>query len=212
MLFKTFEKYLKVRKGAIHIGANVGEERDWYASQGITPVLWFEPNAEIFPKLVDNIKGYAGHEAFNVGVHDTLKLAKLHISNNNAQSSSILDLGTHKFHHPHVKFVRDQVVPLTRMDNFIREHNININDYNFLNIDVQGTELNVLKSFSLLLPMFDYLYIEVNLEELYVGCATLDDIDNYVARFGFERKAICMTKHRWGDAFYRSTKNNGHEA
>jgi FkbM family methyltransferase len=202
MLFKTFEKYLVNRRGAIHVGANVGEERDWYKEQGFNQVLWFEPNTQIFRILQENIKGYENNLAFNIGIHDTLKNAKLHISNNAGQSSSILELGTHKEHHPTVHYVKDEDIRLMRMDNFLFLTGRDNNDFNFLNVDVQGVELNVIKSFGSMIGALDYLYVEVNEEELYKGCALITEIDYYVAQYGFERKATHMTKNKWGDAFY----------
>ena len=91
---------MKECRGAIHIGANVGEERDWYKEMGFKRVIWFEPNIDLFPTLLNNIKNYPGHEAHNLGVHDNWKIAKLHIANNGGQSSSLFPLGTHKMHHP----------------------------------------------------------------------------------------------------------------
>lgn len=206
MLFKTFEKYLSTRRGAIHIGANVGEERDWYKDQGFNQVLWFEPNLIVFRQLLENIKDYENNIAFNIGIHDILKTATLHVSNNEGQSSSILELGTHREHHPAVHYVRDEEIRLMRMDNFLFLTGRDIKDFNFLNIDVQGVELNVLKSFGNMIGLLDYLYIEVNEEELYKGCALITEIDYYVAGYGFSRKATHMTVNKWGDAFYMRDK------
>jgi FkbM family methyltransferase len=202
MLFKTFEQYLINRRGAIHIGANVGEERDWYKEQGFNQVLWFEPNTQVFRQLSRNLIGYENNLAFNIGIHDELKNAKLHISNNAGQSSSILELGTHAQHHPAVHYIKDEEIRLMRMDNFLFLTGRDIKDFNFLNVDVQGVELNVIKSFSSMLGSLDYLYVEVNEEELYKGCALITEIDYYVAQFGFERKATHITPYKWGDAFY----------
>jgi FkbM family methyltransferase len=202
MLSTKFEKYLEVKKGAIHIGANEGQERDWYRNQAFNKVLWFEPNTVIYEKLVKNIKNYPGQIAFNLGIHDSLKETKLHISSNNGESSSILDLGLHKQYHPNVHYVKDEMIVLTRMDLFFKDYE-NIDDYNFLNIDVQGVELNVIKSFGSLLNKIDYIYVEVNEAELYIDCSLLPDIDKYLANFGFIRLATYMTKSKWGDAFYK---------
>lgn len=202
MLFNTFEKYLKERRGAIHVGANTGAERDWYVRQGFSPVLWFEPNIDVFEKLGKNIRFTEGHTAFNVGIHDTLKTAKLHIASNNGQSSSILEFGTHSTYRPDIKYIGDQNIQMMRMDNFLFLTGRDVRDYNFLNIDVQGVELNVIKSFGNLLGALDYIYTEVNEEQVYKGCALMKDIDKYVAGFGFRRVDTYITKHKWGDAFY----------
>jgi FkbM family methyltransferase len=205
MLFRRFEKHLKECKGAIHIGAHIGQERDWYKMKGFKKVIWIEPNVELFPQLVHNIENYSGHTAYNIGIHDKLRIAKLNIASNKGQSSSILPLGTHTIHHPKVQYIGEQLIPLVRMDDFIRDNNIDLSEYNFLNVDVQGVELNVLKSFGLLLTKFDYLYLEVNLEEVYKGCATIGEVDCYVGALGFERMATYMTEFKWGDAFYVHT-------
>jgi FkbM family methyltransferase len=202
MLFKTFEKYLTNRRGAIHVGAHEGGERSWYFSQGFTPVLWFEPNVDVFQCLVENLRTYEDQVAFNIGIHDELKNATLHIASNRGQSSSILDFGTHKDYRPDIRYISDQEIRMMRMDNFLFLTGRSIRDYNFLNIDVQGVELNVIKSFGNLLKGLDYIYTEVNEEELYKGCALVSEIDSYVANFGFKRVSTYMTKNKWGDAFY----------
>ena len=48
----------------------------------------------------------------------------------------------------------------------------------------------------------DYIYTEVNEEELYEGCALIDEIDEFLTLFNFERVKTHMTKEKWGDAFY----------
>lgn len=205
LLIGKLEKYLddRPRKGVIHIGGHDGEERVWYKAQGFTPVIWFEPNVNLFPRLTANIKEYPGNVAYNLGVHDTLKEAFLHISSNDGQSSSLLPLGTHKIHAPHVRYVQEQKIKLTRMDDFIKEKNINIKDYNFLNLDIQGVELNAIKSFGKLIEAFDYVYVEVNEAELYVGCSLLPDVDAYLGSFGFIRLITEITKAEWGDTLYK---------
>jgi FkbM family methyltransferase len=202
MLFTNFEKFLKNKRGAIHVGANDGAERVWYQKQKISPVLWFEPNTEVFLRLQENIKRIENYQAYNIGIHDTLKTAILHIASNKGQSSSLLPFGTHSNYRPDITFVRDETIQLVRMDDFIKEKQIDITKYNFLNLDVQGVELNVLKSFGDLITSFDYIYTEVNEEELYKGGCLISQIDTYLKEFGFERKLTYMTKYKWGDAFY----------
>lgn len=53
---------------------------------------------------------------------------------------------------------------------------ININDYNFLNVDVQGSDLNVILSFGELLNKIDFVYSEINTVEVYEGCHTITNL------------------------------------
>lgn len=210
MLIKDLNKYLKDRKGAIHIGANDGGERDWYVDNGFRPVLWFEPNYSIYKNLCNNISlpKYNMHFPFNRGVHDTMNKAILHVSNNNGESSSILPFGLHSEYYPKIKYINDIEINLIRMDDFFNTEPFNINDFNFLNIDVQGCELNVIRSFGQDISKLDYIYTEVNTAEVYEGCSLLKDIDLYLNSFGFIRVETKMTKNQWGDAFYINTLKN----
>jgi FkbM family methyltransferase len=203
MLFSTFERFVTIRKGAIHVGAHEGQEREFYKRMGFEKVIWFEPNKDLMSRLIENISEFKYHKYYNVGIHDILKSAKLHISNNDGQSSSILELGKHAKYHPDVVYVEDQDIQLERMDEFLEKNKIDINEYNFLNVDVQGVELNVIKSFGKQIRKMDYIYLEVNDEELYKGCALLPEIDDYLRKYGFIRLGIKMTKCHWGDAFYK---------
>ncbi len=48
----------------------------------------------------------------------------------------------------------------------------------------------------------DCIYAEVNDEELYQGCALIEDVDTYLDAAGFKRVATHMTSCHWGDAMY----------
>jgi FkbM family methyltransferase len=194
--------FLKNLKGAIHVGANIGEERFWYNDNKFNGVLWFEPNKDLFSILVENLKEFPNQLAFNIGIHDYLKEGILHISNNAGQSSSLLELGLHATYHPEVKYIKDQEVVLTRIDYFLEDTGLKLEEFNFLNIDVQGSELNVLKSVGDQLGKLDYIYLEVNDLEVYKKCALLPEIDDYLSNFEFIRIKTHITKAHWGDAFY----------
>lgn len=202
MLAKEIKPFLKNLRGAIHVGANIGEERFWYEAMGFTSVLWFEPNKAIFSQLSKNIKPFGNQFAFNIGIHDLLKRAILHISNNDGQSSSLLQLGTHAIYHPDVKYVDEYEIELNRLDYFLEDNEFDIKDFNFINIDVQGTELHVLRSVGDQLGELDYIYLEVNDEEVYKECALLSQIDNYLDYYNFIRIKTKITKAHWGDALY----------
>lgn len=198
--FRTlFPKYGISPKGVLHIGGNVGEEFPVYMELGITKQIWVEPNPDIFLKLQQNISDNSDAVALNVCAGDEDKFVTLHESNNAGQSSSILDLGTHLVAHPEVNFIRDITVPMRRMDNYL----VNLDGIDFLNVDVQGAELLVLKGMGKLLHGIKWCYLEVNKEPLYVGCALVDEIDSYLAEYGFRRvETLWCGNTGWGDALY----------
>jgi len=201
MIIKDLHKYISDVRGAIHVGANVGEEAPWYDRYGFTKVVWFEPNLDLIPKLKENISKFPNQTCYPYGIHDSLVEGVLHISSNDGQSSSILEFGTHSVDHPNVTYVKDMEVKFRRLDEMFLQH-LDIKEFNFLNIDTQGTELNVIRSLGELVSRFKYIYVEVNDAKVYKHCALVYDIDRYLLPFKFARELTKMTKAHWGDALY----------
>lgn len=202
MIIKDLSKYIKQKRWALHVGGCIGEERDWYDQMNFDRVVWFEPNINLFPQLKENISVYPDQVAINLGIHDKLKEAVLHVASNRGQSSSILDFDKHLKYHPRVHYVSDQTIKLVRMDEWFKSSELSIKDFNFLNVDVQGVELNVIKSFGDLIGQLDYIYTEVNEEHLYKNCCLVGEIDRYLLKYKFKRTVTKMTPYKWGDALY----------
>ena len=75
-----------------------------------------------------------------------------------------------------------------------------------MNLDIQGAELLALKGAGEILKHIDYIYTEVNVNELYEGCALLPELESFLKKRGFKIFAIEMTQHGWGDAFFVKIK------
>lgn len=191
-------------KGVLHIGGNVGEEFPVYMELGIVNQIWFEPNPELYKVLSDKVIVNDTIVTFEGCVGEENKDVVLHIANNGGQSSSIMELGTHAQVHPSVHYVKDITVPMVRLDTFHTTlFDKVINDVDFLNIDVQGYELNVLKGMGDLLHQFKAAYLEVNKAELYIGCPLIEDLDAYLGEFGFVRvETKWCGNTNWGDALW----------
>jgi FkbM family methyltransferase len=188
-------------KGIIHIGAHMVEERQSYIKYGLGNTIWIEANPLIFSKIC-GLGGNTNELFFNYAISDVdNKICTLNVTNN-GQSSSILELELHKLHHPHI-FVQDTVqVNSKRMDTLIDENKIDISNYNFINLDIQGLELLALKGFGGYLNEVDYIYTEINTNYLYKECALVGEIDSYLSLFGFVRVETSITPFEWGDALY----------
>lgn len=184
--------------GVIHAGAHLGEEAPWYHQAHIQRVLWIEGNPDLIPKLARNLSKYRGNRIVCslVGSEPGEKL--FHVSNN-GQSSSVLELGTHLDKHPEVHYVKEMMLPVRTIDDIAEE--FGAVGYNFMNLDLQGYELEALKGSTRVLEHVDYVYTEVNVDELYVGCARLNEIDAFLT--DFERVSTSMAGETgWGDAVY----------
>jgi len=186
-------------RGILHVGAHDCEEMEEYNKNGCSKIVWVEGNPKLVEKIKKrdptiNIKNYLVSDVDDTDI-------TFHIANN-GQSSSILELGTHANYYRDITYIDHIQCRTKRIDTMYEIENVPRNFANFLNVDVQGAELLVLKSMGTLLNEFDYLYLEVNSEHVYKECCLVDEIDEYVKPFGFVRVDTRWTGQRWGDAFY----------
>jgi len=198
------KKYNMVINGILHIGAHNCEELDAYQKYGMKndQIIWIEANPELVEANL-NLDSTRIIKNF-ICCERAEGTTKLNISNN-GQSSSILELGTHKQGYPSIHYVNDVEVRNNRIDKMYVEDNIPNNFANFLNIDIQGAELLALKGMGDLLHYFDYAYIEVNHDYVYKNCALVTEIDEYLLEYGFNRVETLWTNKKWGDALYIKT-------
>lgn len=184
--------------GVLHVGAHVGEEVDLYQILGVNCVVWVEANGGLISALRERVEPL-GHHVIHALVADQIGHSVFHIANE-SMSSSLLPLGTHKQFAPGIDYVRDVMMPTTTLDALARAYGFSC--VNFLNLDIQGAELRALRGGEHLLDQIFYVYTEVNLEPVYIGCALLPEMDEFLARWGFNRVLTKLTPHGWGDAFY----------
>lgn len=200
---ELFKKYKINPIGAFHVGASLGQEADEYYKNGIKHTLWIEALPDIYSQLLINLLPYKNAIAIKECVSDVDgKEIQFNVANNEGQSSSLLQFGTHTKEHPTVKFINRIKMETIRLDTLIEKYLLDMDKYDFLNIDLQGAELLALKGLGKYLEGFKYLYLEVNRAPLYVGCPMVEEIDEYLKPFGFERVETKWTGAGWGDGFY----------
>jgi FkbM family methyltransferase len=202
------EKYKLNIKGVLHIGAHFGEEYETYINNNIKNLIFFEPVPVTFEKLKEKLDGKALLINTALGNMDGKIIMNVETANN-GQSSSILKPALHLVQYPHIKFEDTVEVDVTKLDNFMSSLNSNeysLSNYNMINIDVQGYELEVFKGGEKTLENIDYIITEVNRDIVYHQCVFIDDLDKFLDNFGFKRVETNWAGHTWGDAFYIKTK------
>ena len=187
-----FDKYKMNIKGIVHIGAHYGEEIQEYVDNGIQKITVFEPlsrNFDVLTKRMQNVNAdIQGHQ---VALGSKKGTATMFLSSNEAQSSSILKPKQHLELHPDVSFNGTEEVEVSLLDDY------DIGESNFINIDVQGYELEVFKGGTKTLEKVDYIYCEVNRGEVYEGNAMVEDLDEFLSTYGFER-----VETKWPETYY----------
>jgi FkbM family methyltransferase len=198
-------KYKPDLKGILHFGAHLAEEVKDYAEVGCKRVIWVEGNPALIDALRANVSGYEQNKVYSVLISDKDKTKVIFNITEFSQSSSILDLGITKEVHD-TRIIERKELVARRMDAFLSENGVDMDQYNFLNIDLQGYELTAIKSMGKLLDKIDWVYTEVNRRHVYKKCVLLDELDLFLLNKGFRRVEICMTGWHWGDALYQRKK------
>jgi len=180
----------EVKHGVIHVGANSGQERIYYAEFGLR-VVWLEPIPRKFAELVSNLTDYPEQQAFRRLITDvdggeyTLHLQR----NEEQQSTSIFQFSGHKQLFPWAKHrLSLPGVHSVTLATFMACEQLNPVGYDALVIDTEGAELLVLKGAGNLLHGFDFVLVEAGDVELYAGGCTLGELDAYLGNYGFQQE------------------------
>jgi FkbM family methyltransferase len=190
-------KYNMNIKGIIHVGAHYGEEVGDYINSGINDIVLFEPLKDNFRILSERIKEFQANIILHqVALGSSENKTSMYVSDNEKQSSSILKPKVHLSHHPDVYFPDIEEVEVKLLDNY------EYNEYNYLHMDVQGYELEVLKGATETLKHIDFIYCEVNRDELYEGNAYVEQIDEFLSEYDMKRVETYWLGDLWGDALY----------
>lgn len=196
-------KYLFKAKGVVHVGANLGQERDVYKTRDLN-VIWVEPIPTVFQKLEENIKSYKKQIALNALV--TLEDGKEHkfnLSNNEGQSSSILEMADHSELWPEVHYMDSISIKGVSLTTLMKSNKIDLDNYDVLILDAQGAELLILKGAVPIIREFKYIQTEVPDFEAYKDCCVLSDIREFMKEHGFvEEKITKFADHKNVGSYY----------
>ncbi len=88
---------------------------------------------------------------------------------------------------------KEIIVNGIRLDTFIAQNNISSID--LLCIDLQGYELNALKSLGTSLNKVKYIITECSIKNTYINGATFFELNEYLKQFNF--KYVCSNKFKY---------------
>ena len=199
-LTKLNDTYNLKVKGVAHFGAHTGEEVEEYKKLNYKPIHLFEPQKKLFKKLEESFLRDKDIFLYNVGLGSENTNLKLFLSpSNESASASLLKPTGHLEYHPEIIFEDTENIEICSYDQF------DLSYVNFLNIDIQGYELQALKgSENSLKKYIEYICIEISREEMYEDAVLKNQLDSYLKDFEFIRVSTrwASSKIPWGDAFY----------
>jgi FkbM family methyltransferase len=189
-------------KGVIHVGANIGQERELYRKNGLQ-VVWVEPIPDIYATLKSNIAGFPGQIALQGLLTDKDDVTyQFHVASNNGESSSILEFSLHKELWPGIEYQQTIDIQSRTLPVLLKENHIDQLNYDMLVIDTQGSELLVLQGALPILRNFTYVKIEVPDFESYKGCCKLEDLQLFMNQHGFKEYARSRFAGKRGSGNY----------
>lgn len=190
-------------KGVIHIGAHYGQEYKDYIRNNINNIIFFEPLKNNYKELLNNIVLSDTIKAYNIALGNMTGTIEMFVETvNQGMSSSILKPEIHLTQYPNIIFNNKELVNIDKLDNI----EIDRNNFNMINIDVQGYEMEVFKGSLKTLNDIDIIYSEVNRDEVYEKCCKVDELDIFLNEYGFNRVLTSWDGNTWGDALYIKRK------
>lgn len=177
-------------KQVFHIGSHDGIEADIYHTYGSPQVVWFEANPKVIPYLLKRIENYHNDIVVEAALWDkTGEILQLHHYRDDTDGAASLLLPD-KFNEyvPECNLLSETTeVRTITLDELLDSYNIDYQQCNFLNIDVQGAELNVFRGAHNFLsnPNLQSIWCEAQVGPVYKGGPCLGDIINFLAQYEF---------------------------
>lgn len=172
---------IKQARGILHIGANNGQESEFYSQFG-APVLWIEADPRMFSELVKNIEKYSQQKAVCALLgSENLTSVKFNLASNSGASSSIyLPEAGAKLPFTMSGYLEIEMKRLDSLfsdiDDFIYDHWI---------VDVQGAELPVLQGSGELIHKCNSVIVEAKHKSFYSGGTNYNDLEDFLVQEGF---------------------------
>jgi FkbM family methyltransferase len=195
--------------GVVHIGAHFGGEITTYNELGTKNIVFVEPLSSTFQKLVENVNKLNTDSECNIiflnkALGNKIGFEEMYVETVNlGQSSSLLKPEFHLQQYPGITFPYRETVEVSTLNSELK--NIK-GEFNILNIDVQGYELEVLKGSTDILDKIDIINAEVNRVHMYENCPLINEIDEFLSQFDFVKVDENWMGHYWGDAIYVKRK------
>lgn len=179
-------------RGVIHVGAHdLAEAKDYWPLFGENVII-IEANPNSFNDWVKPACNHYGWWAILAAATSKNGPVDLYVDGNPDNSSL----------HGRGKSIS---VPGARLDALILGSDRDVAHYNFLNIDVEGAELEVLKGSEELLKQIDFILLEVSTVKRFSDKdALFDELQDWLWDRGFRVELVDggLTERKWGDALF----------
>jgi len=180
----------------VEAGAHIGTDTCEMAKLWPQAMIYaFEPLPELFSQLKKNTSSFPNVKCFEMALGDKTGTCNIYQSSGESDgSSSILEPKEHLKNHPNVIFEQRIEVEVITLNDWIKKYNVDKVD--FLWLDLQGFELNVLKESKEIISKVSVIYTEVSIIENYSKSALYPELRDWLKEKGFKVK---KKKIAWKD-------------
>lgn len=202
-------------KGVVHVGAHRGEEFNDHVAMGAKQIVWVEANPDLFDELVSNLTlvsegSSVENHIFNIACSNVDdENMEFHVIYGPDAGYGVGNKGCSSLLRPSgnmENWKRGTItVNTVTLDSLFERNNLNFEDFDMLELDVQGAELMVLEGASKLLDHIKYIYTEVTFfSPDYENNPLFDDVSNFLADRGFSHVATKFYDgvSHWADALF----------
>jgi FkbM family methyltransferase len=194
--------YLKQCRRLVHIGANNGQEREYYSNLELE-VLWIEALPDAYARLLKNLEAYPKQSAAQALLADVDdRVFEFNVASNEGASSSIFDFKEHARIWPDISFVTKVSLKSKKLSTLLSERSVPLNHFDAAILDVQGAELLVLKGAGDYLSGFKFVQCEAADFEAYAGACNMNDLVTYMAQNAFKLESKVPLASRVGVGAY----------
>lgn len=196
-------------KTILHIGAHLGNEISFYLKLNPEIIYWFEANPELIDELKNNVLKHQSisQKVFQVAVSNENKELDFNLiysqDMTNTGCSSLLELKEHAKQYPHIKKIKSVKVKAVKLDDFLIENEL-LTSFDYINMDIQGSEYDVLSTSNLLFSDTDFriFQLETCAIEMYAGQKIDTEIIDFMNSKGYERIHYHPWAYNWGDSLF----------
>lgn len=179
------DPFLDQAKNLIHIGAHQGQERFEYAQKKLR-VLWLEANPAQIPLLCANLRGFPRQMWLQALVGEAEHPSvPFYLSSNAGASSSVFPFDRHQDIWPEITMLKKIYLPQTTLPKILAGKRFRNIQFDTLVMDVQGSEMGILRSIPDLPRQFQRIQLETSDFSLYQGAPLNHEIHAYLSCRGF---------------------------
>ncbi len=199
-IIKTYlpEHFVVVEAGACN-GSDTAEMAKLWPNSKIHA---FEPVPALFAQLKNRVKNHKNVACYTSALSNQAGSATFYVSSGTSDaSSSLLKPKEHLTVCPTVLFEKEIIVKTIMLDDWAKQHKIEKVD--FLWLDMQGSELTMLKAAPKILKTVRVIQMEVSIKELYETVPLYSEVRKWLEQQGFAVVLADIDEARgWGDVLF----------